>query len=478
LYATAGSTLFSALPAQLALAQRAVGGRTLLGTDYRSLVCIYLFGGNDPFNMLAPISGTPRLPYEATRTNLKIAPGDLLPLSPLAGGMPSDGGVYGLYKDMPGLASLFNSGKAAVIANVGPLVRPTTKALYGAGSVQLPAQLFSHSDQTVQWQTPRADATNRLGWGGQLADIFFASNQNQVLSMNVSLFGENVFQAGNVVSPYFMSPFGVEEIDLISTQSQWNAQRRATFDAIQALNKEHIFERAYAGKVDRMRQTTAQVKDALTQIPDTNALFHPFWTELGLNPTANPRPALPLLSRQLLMAARMIWLRNTLGMSRQLFFAGIGGFDTHDTQLADHPVLLRNLSQALKAFYDVLASPQMNIADRVTAFTASEFGRTLSNNGDGTDHGWGSHHFVVGGSVRGQRIYGRMPELSPSNQNGDDAGWGQIIPTLAADQYAATLASWFGLSSNDRAVIFPNLQHYNSSIMAIQGADLGFMNTL
>lgn len=478
LCATAGSSLFSALPAQLALAQQATSGRTLLGSDYRALVCIYLFGGNDSFNTLVPISGPPRNAYEQTRTSLALSAASLLPLNPLPSHAPGDGGSYGLHPDMPGLRTLFNQGQAAIVANVGPLVRPTNKTLYSAGSVPLPAQLFSHSDQTVLWQTPRADSTNRLGWGGQLADIFHASNSNQVLSMNVSMFGENVFQAGNLISPYFMSPFGVEEIDSISSQHTWNAQRRATFEAIQALQQNHVFERAYTDKVRRMRQTTAQVKDALTLIPDTHPLFHPFWTEFGLNPLADPRPALPLLARQLLMTARMIWLRNTLGMSRQLFFAGIGGFDTHDTQLEDQPALLRNLSQSLKAFYDVLANPSMGVANRVTAFTASDFGRTLSNNGDGTDHGWGGHHLVVGGSVRGQRLYGRMPSLSPSAQNPDDAGWGQVIPTLAADQYAATLASWFGLSSGDREILFPNLQHYNSPIMAIQGADLGFMSPL
>lgn len=475
LCAAAGSALFSSLPFKLAMAQRATEGRTLLGNDYRALVCIYLFGGNDPFNMVVPVSGAPRTAYAATRTNLALAPETLLGLNPLAGSGPSDGGVYGLHPAMTGLRTLFNQGRAAIVNNVGPLVRPTSKALYSAGSVPLPAQLFSHSDQTVLWQTPRADTSQRLGWGGRLADIFYASNSNQVLSMNVSMFGENVFQAGTQITPYFMSPFSVEEIDPISTSQTWNAQRRATFEAIHALQYTHPFEQFYAQRVDRMRQTTAQVKDALATVPDTDPLFHPFWTEFGLNPTANPRPAIPHLARQLLMVARMIRLRATLGMSRQLFFAGLGGFDTHDTQLEDHPALLTQLSQSLKAFYDVLANPIFNVAQRVTAFTASEFGRTLSNNGDGTDHGWGSHHLVVGGSVRGQRFYGRMPSLAASAQNPDDAGWGQIIPTLAADQYAATLATWFGLSSADRPTLFPNLQHYTGSLMAIEGADLGFM---
>ncbi len=473
----AGSALFSALPAKLALAQGALG-RSLDGTDYRALVCIYLYGGNDSFNMLVPRTAAARSDYEATRTNLAIPVDELLQIDPLAGGQPSDGASYGLHPSMSGLQQLFQQGDAALIANVGPLIRPTSKSLYSAGSVPLPAQLFSHSDQTVLWQTPSAGSAQRIGWGGRLADIFHASNQNPVLSMNASMFGENVFQAGNEVTPYFMSPFGVEEIQPISLQSQWNAGRRATFDAIHALPHGHLFERAYAERVERMRQTTAQVREALLLVPDTLPLFDPFWTAFDLDPAASPRPALPHLARQLLMCARMIFLRGQLGMSRQLFFAGMGGFDTHDTQLVDHPPLLRSLSQSLLAFQQVLANPLLNMREQVTTFTASEFGRTLSNNGDGTDHGWGGHHVVVGGSVRGRRIYGRMPSLRASAQNPDDAGWGQIIPTLASEQYAATLASWYGLEAADRGDIFPNLDEFSGSLMAIEGPDLGFMNPL
>ena len=175
------------------------------------------------------------------------------------------------------------------------------------------------------------------------------------------------------------------------------------------------------------------------------------------------------------MIARVIRARNELQMERQLFFAGLGGFDTHDNQLPDQSGLLRVLSQSVKAFYDVLANPAFNLADKVTAFTASEFGRTLSNNGDGTDHGWGGHHLVFGGGVNGQRLYGKFPSLATAN-NPDDAGWGQIIPTLSADQYAATIARWYGLSNLDRDSIFPNLQYFPGAIPAIAGPDLGFMD--
>jgi uncharacterized protein (DUF1501 family) len=185
---------------------------------------------------------------------------------------------------------------------------------------------------------------------------------------------------------------------------------------------------------------------------------------------------LPDLADQLLMIARVIRSRSTLQMTRQLFFAGIGGFDTHDAQLAGQAPLLEEISQSVKAFYDVLGAPSVALVDKVTTFTASEFGRTLSNNGDGTDHGWGGHHFVVGGGVRGARIYGKMPNLSGnSDTNPDDAGWGQIIPTLSVDQYAATLCRWYGLSDADRGTIFPNLQYMTGTMLSIPGPDLGFM---
>lgn len=412
--------------------------------------------------------------YAATRTNLAVARELLRPLA---------GTDYGLHPEMAGIEELFGRGLAAVVANVGPLVRPVDRASYERPGTPLPAQLFSHSDQSVLWQTPSADAVNRRGWGGRLADIFAASNENPVLSMNVSLDGENVFQAGDVVSPYFMSPFGVEEIEFIDTGAPacadggggWNQRRCQTFRTLLDLDHDHPFERAYAGLVRNTLATSAQVRAAIEAYPENDPLFRPFWDRAGLAWTPDALPELPWLARQLLMIARVIRARNDLQMSRQLFFARLGGFDTHGNQLADHPPLLRELSQALTAFYDVLEAPQLVLGEAVTTFTVSEFGRTLTNNGDGTDHGWGGHHLVVGGSVAGGALYGRMPSLAGPEDNPDDAGWGQIIPTLSVDQYAATLARWYGLSNAERDLIFPNLQHMTGPLLAIEGPDLGFM---
>jgi len=481
LCATAGSAAFGSLMGKMELAQAAVP-RSLLGagSNYKALVCLYLYGGNDCFNMVIPRDAGYST-YAQMRTSLAIPQAQLLPLNPTTA--PQGDGQFGLHPRMVGAQQMFNAGQAAIIANVGPLVRPVNKQIYQMGGTPLPAQLFSHSDQSVLWQTPRADTAARMGWGGRLADIFAASNLNQVLSMNVSLDGDNVFQAGVQVAPYFMSAQGVEQIDLIQTGAAncadggngWNRRRCLSFQALQNHTHAHPFERAYVNKTQRTIATSAQVGAAINLFPENNVLFRPFWDAFGLTWNPSNLPELPRLAQQLLMIARVMRSRSQLQMSRQLFFAAIGGFDTHDNQLADQQDLLRDLSQSVKAFYDVLANPVMNLSNDVTTFTSSEFGRTLTNNGDGTDHGWGGHHMVFGGAVNGSAIYGRMPSLLPSASNPDDAGWGQIIPQLSVDQYAATLAKWYGLSDTDRAEIFPNLSFMTGNMLSIQGPNLGFM---
>ncbi len=487
LCATAASAAFGSLIGKLELANAATPKTLLRGrgaVQYRALVCIYLYGGNDCFNMVIPRDGG-YATYAATRTNLAVPQGQLLALNALSG--PINGGLYGLHPEMTGAQQMFNSGRASIIANVGPLVRPVNKAIYQTPGSLLPAQLFSHSDQTVLWQTPRADTAARTGWGGRLADIFAGDNSNPNLSMNISLAGENVFQAGIDVSPYFMSSSGVEQIHAINTgaaacaegDSGWNRRRCLSFNALLNHSHAHPFQRAYADKMAATLAASADLEAALEAFPENDPVYQPFWSENGLPWNPDDLAELPQLGAQLLMIARVMRVRNALGMNRQLFFAGLGGFDTHDRQLDDHPALLRDLSQSVKAFYDVLQDPVFGIADQVTTFTASEFGRTLTNNGDGTDHGWGGHHFVFGGGVDGQRIIGRMPNLSADESNPDNAGWGQIIPTLSVDQYAATLATWYGLDPvADRPDIFPNLEFMTGPLLAIEGPDLGFMQPI
>ena len=465
LCATASSAAFGSMFGKLSMAHAASSQssgvpRSLLGNDYRALVCVYLYGGNDSFNMVVPRDNTNYNIYAATRSSLALPQSALLPVNPI--GLPG-AAQYGLHPRMGALRTLFNAGDAAIVANVGPLLYPVTKAQYQNGSVAVPAQLASHSDQEVLWQLPQAEApATRLGWGGKLADLFFATNPNPILSMNVSLSGENVYQAGAVVTPYFMSGYGVEEMWPVGYPSS----RRDTFEALLAQGHAHPFERGFASKITRTREISAQVAAALVTLPENQAPYTSF--EAAWSTLPQPRD-MPEIGRALRMVARMIALRDPLEMQRQIFFVGIGGFDTHATQLVDHAELMEDLALALKTFHDVMGSPTINLANQVTAFTASEFGRSLFVNGDGTDHAWGAHHLVVGGAVNGNRIYGAMPDLGGnSGTNPDDTGYGQIIPKIAVDQYAATLATWYGLPDTERALMFPNLGRFGTP-------NLGFM---
>ncbi|MCB1606574.1 MAG: DUF1501 domain-containing protein [Xanthomonadales bacterium] len=447
LQCAAGSAAFTALSGKLQLANAATlqrpKSRMLAGGDYRALVCIYLYGGNDAFNMVVP-TGSGYAQYATARADLAIPEGELLPLSPVV--PPTGGGSFGTHPGMPELQSLFNSQRAAIVANTGPLLYPITKAEYTNGTVPVPAQLFSHSDQTVLWQTPQAETQNRRGWGGRLADLFYSTNVNQQLSMNISVSGENVFQSGETIVPYFVSTQGAEAIHFVE-DVPWLAERRAAFLALRDGTYAHPLQREYVRRMTRAMDNQAMITSALDGAPPLATAFPDTY-----------------LGRQLRMVARLLSARSSLQMTRQIFFVAAGGYDTHDAQLGDHADHLAELSGAISAFYN--ATVELGLDQQVTSFTASEFGRTLSINGDGTDHGWGSHHLVVGGAVNGGRIYGTPPDLTIDGP--DDAGWGQIIPTQSVDQYAATLSTWYGLSDSDRDMVFPNLSRFSSP-------NLGFM---
>lgn len=427
----------------------AADGRHKGLADYKALVCVFLGGGNDAFNMIVPRDATTHGIYSNARGGSLVidrSAAEALPLNPLVA--PDGGGEYGLHPGMEGIRQLFDSGDCAVVANVGPLLYPVSRAAFQAGSVPVPPQLFSHSDQQLFWETSWPDATERNGWGGRIADLLHTSNLSQV-SMCVSLSGSNMFQVGRVVQPYFMGVDGTETV--FFTEGDWQQRRRDSFDAIRQLaasSSSHVFERAYAGIMQRALDNHALVSAALASVPEPQTTF----------------PDSPL-GRQLQMVARLIAARGSLGMSRQIFYVVDHGYDTHDDQLEQHAGLLANLSACLHAFH--AATVDLGVADAVTSFTASDFGRSVSVNGDGTDHGWGGHHLVVGGAVQGRRFYGRMPDLT--REGPDDAGWGQIIPTTAVDQYAATLARWFGVSDAQIAdVVVPNIGRFAT-------ADLGFM---
>jgi uncharacterized protein (DUF1501 family) len=466
--ALGGAALYGALGNLKVMAAAANLNKGVIPNDYRALVCVFLHGGNDSANSLVPHNATNASPggntygvYGATRPAMAVAQGDALAqaLNPLGDGLPGDGASYGLHPSMPEMRTLFNGGQAAVVANVGTLFGPITRAEYQANPALAPPQLFSHSDQANFWQTSRPDNANADGWGGRIADLLYASNPNQQLPMTMSLSSQSLFQRGSTVDQYVMqacsndgSSCGVTTIDYLGAyQNELGTQ---TFEALMAAGvQSHLFQRAYGASTRRAVSTYQRLGQVLGSLPTWTTPF----------PTSS-------LGQQLRQVANLINVRGAggLDMRRQIFFVSAGGYDTHDAQLATHPNLLRDLSRSLDAFYR--ATVQMGIAGSVTSFTASDFGRTLSTNGDGTDHGWGGHHFVLGGAVRGQRFYGRMNSLAQVN-NPDDAGYGQIIPTTGVDQYAATLATWFGVAPGDLGLLFPSLANFDVGVR-----NLGFMN--
>lgn len=469
------------------LPQAAAAALTQKGwPDYKALVCINLAGGNDGFNTIVPTAaGTGAGSYDnyfkarggiydaqSNTGGLAIAQNQLLSLT---------GQDLGLHPNMTELRSLFNGGQASILANIGPLLQPTNKTDYRTQGFPLPSQLFSHNNQTVLWQLSHANAEQRLGWGGLMADLLGSANDNNNLPLGISLSGNNTFQTGASTQPFFASRRGVEEIGQLKTSNgacDSNAHQReqnkcAAFKALLGMNYDHPFEQTYRNKLNAAIDRGDMVKAAIASTPAWDPFYEPFWSAYGTSRSENNYSQLSNFAQELLMTLRMIHARGTLQMSRQTFYIQLGGFDTHDGQITNHPRLLRDLSRSVGAFYAQLQA--MSLTNNVTTFTSSEFGRTTSGNGNGTDHGWGNHHFVIGGAVDGGKVFGRMPDLSSDDANPDNAGWGQIIPTLSVDQYAATLARWFGLTDNQLNAIFVNLGQMNGAKLSISGANLGFM---
>jgi uncharacterized protein (DUF1501 family) len=420
--------------------QRALAASDTSG--YRALVCVFLHGGNDSFNWLVPRDVTGYAEYAAARGTLALPVNSLLPLS---GG----GAQLGLHASCSGLQSLFNTGRAAFVGNVGTLVQPVTAAQVRNGGAELPRHLYSHSDQQSQWMTSAPHSTAPRGWAGRVADLLHAQSYNPRLAVNLSLGGSNLWQSGRDTVPYALGLDGAPEFRPMVDRSYRSGARSDLLLALQqqALGGQNRLARQLATTQSRAVELSSLVNDG---IGGMSALQ-----------TAFPDTA---LGRQLHMAARMVQARDAIGVSRQMFFVSMGGWDTHDDQLVRQSTLLAELSAGISAFH--AAMTEVGAEQAVTTFTASDFGRTLSSNGDGSDHGWGGHALVVGGAVNGGQIFGTLPSLAINGP--DDAGWGRIVPTLATDQYAATLARWFGVAENDLDLVFPHLDRFSAR-------DLGFM---
>lgn len=413
--------------------------------DYKALVCVFMFGGNDSYNMLIPRSNAEYNVYAASRQNMAVAQQDLLAINPLT----SDGTDYGLHPSMGGIHNLFETGKVAFLNNIGPLVEPTLKADYLNGSAVLPPQLFSHNDQQDQWQSLKGIATSNTGWAGRVADLIRANVVNQQLATNVSLFGNTLFQSADETIAYVMGNTGPVPFTGFTNSGDPNDlfyQQRLAFERVLGASHPSIYERGFAEIQQRAVDTVDLVSGALATAPTLNTAF----------------PA-SQLGNQLRTVAELIAVRDEMMMERQIFFVAAGGFDSHDDQVANQPGLLGGISDSMAAFYDAMV--ELNIADSVTAFTQSDFARTLTSNGDGTDHGWGGIQFVMGDTIQGQNLFGAYPDLALDSN--DDVGGGRMIPTTSADQYAATLAKWFGVDDLDLDMVAPNIDNFATR-------DLGF----
>ena len=421
--------------------------------DYKALVCLFLAGGNDANNLVIPTDAATYAAYAAGRGALALPQNAVLPITPRT----NDGRTWGIHPAMTELRNLFNSGQFAVLANVGTLAYPMTKAQYTSGSVPRPSQLFSHNDQQVEWQSSIADKPFVTGWGGRLADLTNAFNANNRISMSITLNGQNSFQVGKSIDQYAVGTGGAIALTGTGTGTSVNGLRTAALNDALAMQNGNLFETAFGGVTTGALGASSLVSSVITGASPFTALFN----------AANNSG----LAQQLHMVARLVNAQQSLNLKRQIFFVRVGGFDLHDNQVTAgattsgaHANLLRDISLSLNAFNNALT--QIGAQNQVTTFTSSDFGRTYNTNGDGSDHGWGSHHFLMGGAVQGGDIYGKLPTFAIDGP--DDTGRGRWIPTTSVDQYAGTLAKWFGVSATDMPVVLPNLGRFASS-------DLGFM---
>lgn len=428
----------------------ALGAGEALGqsaaSDYKALVCLFLFGGNDGNNTVVPTDNAGYAQYSAVRTSssgVNLTQAELLPIQPRSVSTP-----FGLHPNLKELQTLFQQNKVAVLANVGTLVGPTTRDQYKAG--QRPDSLYSHSDQQTQWQTSMSSEISRTGWGGRLADRLAGQNANDFPVIS-STSGVTLFTTGNSSTTLSVPTSGTFGLTGFNGTAAANA-RLAALQQLLALDRENGLVTA--------------ASDITTKALSLSALVNPIISNSNSSIAGAFSGQNSSIAQQLLTIAKLIEARAATGAKRQVFFASLGGFDTHNNQLTTQQNLFGQLSPALKAFYD--ATVTLGVSDRVTTFTLSDFGRTFQPAaGGGSDHAWGNHQFIMGGAVKGGDLYGRFPTLVLNGPD-DAEKEGRWVPTTSVDQYGATLASWLGASSTDLAAVFPNLAKFASP-------NLGFM---
>ena len=412
--------------------------------DYKALVCIFLYGGNDTNNMIVPLDTAGYANYAQTRSYLALPQSQLLPLA-LAGGAPQ----YGLHPALPGLQSLWTSGNLAVVANVGTLVQPLTKAQYLSTATAKPESLFSHIDQQHQWQASISNtSSSNSGWGGRLSDQLADLNANSSVPPMISTGGNNLFVTGAASQALVIPTSGSFGLNGFSNGSA-DAARRSALEEL--LNVDQTINLTQAAQ--------AIMSGALT----SSAILNPILTTTDATLSARFTGLTSNFSQQLLAIAKVIEARSALGASRQVFLATLGSFDTHTDQLKEQQALLSQLDAGLTAFHGAMAD--IGAGKNVTSFTLSDFSRNfLPNTGGGTDHAWGSHPLVIGDAVNGGSIYGTMPALQLSGPD-DASDLGRWIPTIAVDQFAATLVTWFGADATALAAVLPNLSAFSPSTL-------------
>ena len=413
------------------------------GDDYKALVCVFLDGGNDGDNMLIARGASEYANYAKGRGGLAVARDRLLPITPTA----TDGREWGLHPSLSEMQQLFAQKRLAILNNVGPLVAPITRAEYLSQSVPVPPQLFSHSDQALVWQTALPDQDEQTGWGGRIADLMQLLNTSAKISLSIAIDNDAIFLAGRESVQYQLSTEGSLGLAHYDDSANADPVSQAVREML-SLEHTNLFESAYRDLTKRAIENDLKLRGALQTAPMLPLEFPA--TDLG---------------KQLRMAARLISVRQALGVRRQIYFCQLSAFDTHVAQVGAHDGLLQQVSQAMNAFYQ--ATVALGVASQVTTFTASDFGRTWHTNGSGSDHGWGNHHLILGGAVKGGNLYGRIPVQV--EEGPDDSTSGRWIPTTSVDEYAATLAQWFGVSVTDLPLVVPNIGRFDKQ-------NIGFMN--
>lgn len=417
-----------------------VAAATTGNSDYRALVCIFLAGGCDTFNVLVPRGPSEYADYAAVRGPVALKQNDLLPINPAG----LTGLELGLNPALTNIQRLFNAGKAAYVANVGTLIQPVTKDQYNNGTISLPLGLYSHSDQQEQWQTSTPDLRSARGWGGRAADILQSRNSLNTVSMNISLTGQNIWQSGENSFVYTVNNSGAVTLDGYdpADTASWSTGpiRTQAVNSQLAFQYQHLLTQAFNSAKNDAMSAYALFNSATSAALPANVAF----------------PAHSSFSGNLQMVAKAMAGAPAMGQTRQTFFIEYDGWDTHDNLIATQSSLLPDVDASLAAFYDCLVA--LGLQDKVTVFTISDFARTLSSDGGGTDHAWGGNHLVLGGAVNGGKIYGQYPSLYADSPL--DVGRGRMIPQIAVDSYFAELALWLGVSPSSLSMVLPNIGNF------------------